>query len=791
MKKRSIIGIVLIVMVVRLAVIGLVVTHVFPFFSDRFREEASNVKITMDFSMQTNGRWEYLVAQDSGEADTWQDQIYTDPDAVGREISLLVPPVGQTKTVGGWTENREIYICPSGPLQLYATGLESDVRYEVTLFYPLASGDRGIYTSSVTGENPKETIQVLSVDFSCFPGWYRNLTLVISGNGETYTHTFHMQLQNVSGQQIRDRNAGILSGLYFNGESASAAEHIGSGELLGQVRPDRLYFELSDSQNVTWNEDHSSLTLTEATGFPFVLKGVKPDVIYRCALIGEIDGRLRVFPIPVQTENDTASGSAVIPFSSGEFKDAILLAYGGGERTVHSFSGEIKMSGESGNTPEVQRDTFVPTAPLTQTTSLPETGYRVDIPADSVFSGYVGCELSIPIAFSKEYKGTKNLSVFLFQEETGRILGELSREIQIGDSLREEIRIPVSKDFDPGACSVFLSLDGQNIERRIILLKEQTPLQVIREYQSVLNVTQTLSTQGAIRYEEEESIIPEINAFLDSMEGFDADMFHQFRRYRYAESQEMIGSFAMTSPNVPETEQTIDREDLVFTVNWLLMDFYMFQYGDMKNYTDAQVIHAEQMKAFLGEDSRELTAMDYATGFATDAAGTVYIWIPVYYEDDQGGLVDGQLYLFVYILHQGADTVYLDSLNYYDPDFYNDYHTTKLLITDQKAVAGMIAKLCQANRALFSPEDSNDYPTLSQGMKGEYVRRLQLRLQRLGYLSTSVDAVFSRPVEEAVQAWKQDMGLAEGYEVTPEMQRMLHDNSTYRKLLMDWLQNLG
>jgi len=141
----------------------------------------------------------------------------------------------------------------------------------------------------------------------------------------------------------------------------------------------------------------------------------------------------------------------------------------------------------------------------------------------------------------------------------------------------------------------------------------------------------------------------------------------------------------------------------------------------------------------------------------------------------------------VYILSQGADTAYLDATGFYNPEFYNDYHTTQLLITDQNVVANMLNKLNRTRSVLLMPMDTNDYPYLYPDDTGEYVRRVQQRLLRLGYLTTSVDSVFTPSVEEAVDAWRMDMGLEEQYGITPEMQRLLHDSTPYRDLLVAWL----
>lgn len=908
---------------------------------------SKSADISLDFTKKTNGRWAYQVDFDSQEPDSWQDQVYNDSYVVNADMVMLVPPAGSAEILSGWNADHSVYISPSENIQLYATGLEPGTIYRVALFIPRTENDVGtntiVYYSTAVCQQKDESTLVCSADISCYSGLYKDLTLVISGNGEYYTHTFNVQIQNVSQELIDDRSFGFLSGLYYDtyrdvsaayvrkdgpvdsssfstpssgiaisapldndvytgydnasileciisldrsynwdeiwlfevsfhlteqetgqdvwqrtnyaklhnsGESSwltvnipfsevdegeyslsaevirsvwndeehnyvdavslgadtvnfSVEKEIDPSELYAQYIHDGLNFDLYNDENYYWNRDYTHLTIfPPAYDFQFVLNGMRYGEVYRCALIQETgsNGKVNVTPIPLTTVGPygdiRVDLSNILP-RYGNFGDITLLAYGGGECITHTFDGEVGWYEESeyggmANIPAKAsaRDLFVCRSQYPDDLPQPETGYTVCIPEGAILSGYVGNELHVPIAFSPEYSGYAMVSLRLTEKDTGTVIGESTLTVSIEEQSAQPPLLVVGRDFIPGEYILLVSVDGQPTELQIMLEKEQTPRDVYAEYKATTGIPEELSEQGVTIYENPEaSIIPEIKDYLASMERFDTDMFNQFLRYRYAANQSMISSFAMTSPNVPESQQSIDREDLLFTANWLLRDLHGFQTEDMKHYSDAQIIDLDSMNAFFGDVWKELMAMDYAAGFAMDSDGTYYFWLPVYYEDAQGGLANGNLYLFVYILYQGADTDYLDATNFYNPEFYNDYHTTQLLITDQQVVANMLNKLIRTKNTLFMPNSNPDYPTLSPGDEGEYVRRMQRRLQRLGYLTTSVDAVYTPSVAEAVKAWQADMGLQESRAVTPEMQCILHDNTPYRQMLVAWLNS--
>lgn len=885
--------------------------------------------ISLDFAEQTDGCWEFYTDLDSQASGTWADQIYTDTYVIRGQMPKLVPADGQKVVSGGWSEDRTVYISQDGSVQLYATGLMPQIVYRTALFVPQSDGGTAVcYSSAVCQENEGRTL-VAVADISCVPGMYEGLTLVITGNGELYTHTFDVQIQNVADQHIQDRNNGRWNGLYYDTEYESVAaylrkdgpvtgeaikkprsgvaisaplkkdiytgydgarllqcvialdqsyapeeafevaytlteveteqtvaqnrcaaglnelgefscltadillpEALNAGEyhlsvevfrlsggqqengeplpmgddtvrfflrkeydlsaLYSQYICRELQFDLNGGDNQLHNEEATYLTLHD-TKLWYRLKGAEPGVTYRCALIGETEsGEDFCFPFTLTADaeqDDGCAGGELSYFDrSGVYRNVTILACGNGEMASHTFACEVLLPQDQTESEETSSfgrhyvSGFRWVSEYPENPPRPEKGYIVNIPEGSVLSGYEECYLSILFAFSPDYTEKHTVHVRLTEEATGRHIWDADMTVWFDESGYSWQSVKVG-DFTPGAYILQTSADGLQTETRIFLEKEASPIKMFEAYRAGV-------TPGMNIYENAKTrIIPAIREYLDSMQSVDTDVFNQFLRYRYAPGQGMMGSFALTSPNVPEREKTIDQEDLLFTANWLVRDFYRFQLKDMKHYSDAQVIDLDAMDAFFGDTWKELKALDYAAGTGMDRDGTVYIWLPVYYENAQGGFEKDELYLFVYILYQEPDADYLDGTGYFNAELYNDYHTTQLLITDQTVVAELLSALNRADTALYKPGDETGYPVLQQGSEGDYVWLLQRRLQRLGYLTTSVDAVFTSSVQAAVAAWQKDMGMEESTEVTEDMQRILHDTTEARQLLMGWLKD--
>lgn len=907
----------------------------------------ASAEISLDFSQQTNGVWDYHEDADISKRHTWTDQIYTDEKVINADLPMLVPPKDADMVFAGWNEDRTVYVAQCETIDFAITGLEPDAVYRVAFFVPQGDGGTGEDHIKIDYQNMAKNsngtnIWYASVDISCYTGIYKDITIVITGNGEVYTHTFDLQIQNVYDWRIDERANGVLNGVYYGtgyvaqyepkggtfhseqfqftrpstGIAISApmegdiytgyrsisilpcaialsnlyslGEHLqfivnytlvetAAGQIVTQnetnvglwsndtlsfVDPsiilssalnegeyqlnvevfvknwipelsqygeltslgtdsvnfhieqefdpteiyaqyihDDLRFNLNYGWNASWNADYTHLTLTDAPSLHFELLGMKPGVTYRLALMGKTaSGEDYMFPFSWQAEskeNNRGNGWVNISFQSGEYKNITLMAYSDEEFIAHTFDCTVNLL------PENERegdgivfgiyndcDYFTWLSEFPGEPPRPESGYTICMSENSIFSGYTGNALQVPIVFGSEYNGLSTIEFSLTEEYTGKVIKEATFNIDISENAYWNLGLIISENFSPGAYILHASSNGHETDIRIILEKEPSPGELYAEYMSKLSAMPSYSEQGVIVYKGEAySIIPEINTYLDTMSSFDTDMFNQFLRYRYIPTQKMLSSFALISPNVAEREATIDQEDLLFTANSLLRDFYHFQLKDIKHYSEAKVLDINKMNTFFGDIWKELKGLDFATGMATSNDGTVFTWMPVYYEDEQGGFTNDELYLFVYILHQGADAAYLDATGFFNPEFYNEHHTTQLLITDQEVVASMLNKLNSINGALSTNEEMIRYSTLRLGSEGEQVRRLQKRLQKLGYLTTSVDAVFSQPVQEAVMAWQKDMGLQETGVVTVDVQQLLHDSTTYRQMLMTWLSD--
>lgn len=903
----------------------------------------ASAEISLDFSNQTNGVWDYHEDADISKRHTWKDQIYTDEKVINADLPMLVPPKDFDMVFEGWNEDRTVYVAQYETISFAITGLEPDADYRVAFFVPQGNGGTGEDYTKINNqymyENSNGTyIGYASVDISFYTGIYKDITIVVTGNGEVYTHTFDLQIQNVYDWKIEARANGSLGGIYYEMGNVAQYERKGdrissmqftkpntgiaiaaplagdvytgyhsisvlpcaialsnlysfeedwrfdvcytlvematgqivaqnetglgwySNDTLSYLMPsiilssalnegeyqlnvevfvknwipelnqysesvslgtdsvnfiiehefdpteiyaqyihDDLRFNLNYGRNASWNDDYTHLTLTDAPALHFELLGMKPGVTYRLALMGKtVSGEEFLFPFSWQAESEESNsgkGSLNISFQSGEYRDITLMAYSDEEFIAHTFDCTVNLLPENEQEGDGivfgiynNHDYFTWLSEYPGNPPQPESGYTICMSENSIFSGYTGNVLEVPIAFGSEYTGLSTIEMSLTEESTGKKIKEAAYNIDISENAFWSLGLIIYEDFSPGAYILHASSNGHETDIRIILEKEPSPGELYAEYMSKLAAMPNYSEKGVIVYRGEGySIIPEINAYLATMSSFDTDMFNKFLRYRYIPTQNMLGNFAVNSPNVSESETTIDQEDLLFTANSLLRDFYHFQLKDMKHYSKAKVLDIDKMNTFFGDTWKELKGLDFATGMATSSDGTVFTWLPVYFEDEQGGFVNDELYLFVYILYQGADEPYLDATGFFNPEFYNEYHTTQLLITDQEVVANMLNKLNHVNNTLSKNEETIHYSTLQFGSKGEHVRRLQKRLQQLGYLTTSVDAVFSQPVQEAVMTWQKDVGLQETGVVSGDMQQMLHDSTTYRQMLMIWL----
>lgn len=117
----------------------------------------------------------------------------------------------------GWSKDHTMYESEMQNTWWTVVGLEPDVTYRVALFVPMYNGDVAVKYSTVSAENDT----FYSGDLTCEPGIYEDITIVITGNGEVFEHTFDWKVQGVDQIFITNRNSGFKDGMYYRGSQNS------------------------------------------------------------------------------------------------------------------------------------------------------------------------------------------------------------------------------------------------------------------------------------------------------------------------------------------------------------------------------------------------------------------------------------------------------------------------------------------------------------------------------------------------------------------------------------------
>ncbi|MBE5781689.1 MAG: hypothetical protein E7329_00070 [Clostridiales bacterium] len=171
----------------------------------------ASAEISLDFTApKTNGLWPHQKGVNISKRPEWRDQIYFVRDAINSNLPMLVPPDYMTELDSGWSEDHTVYVANDGYLHFHFWGLEPGCLYRLALFYTLADGSSGeCYTVVKPSPEYDNTYTFIDCCFSRYPGIYKDLTLVISGNGEVYTHSFDLQIQNVPEWMRNDGSVGL------------------------------------------------------------------------------------------------------------------------------------------------------------------------------------------------------------------------------------------------------------------------------------------------------------------------------------------------------------------------------------------------------------------------------------------------------------------------------------------------------------------------------------------------------------------------------------------------------
>lgn len=243
----------------------------------------------------------------------------------------------------------------------------------------------------------------------------------------------------------------------------------------------------------------------------------------------------------------------------------------------------------------------------------------------------------------------------------------------------------------------------------------------------------------------------------------------------------ILRSFSIYDPSVFAEETDADLVDLTATANWAVYDAYRFWLEE----DAAEPICREAMTQFFGEEWQELKSFSFAAGCLKTEEGTYY-WTPVYYEAEDGSIYEDNIYLFVYLLREGADQEALDGQMYYAA--YGTYRREMLVIAEPERVADFLKLLRLQVDALEITEDTAEYTMLSLDSSGEAVRAIQEALAEQGFLTSSVDGYYGPLTQEAVAAYQEAAGLEATGEADAELQRKLLSTVLEKGLLLNWLE---
>ena len=281
-------------------------------------------------------------------------------------------------------------------------------------------------------------------------------------------------------------------------------------------------------------------------------------------------------------------------------------------------------------------------------------------------------------------------------------------------------------------------------------------------------------------------LISLVDQYVDGMETVEMDYQMDFVQFRFDTEKafSILNSISHYAPSVGQAEVDLNLMDLVSSANWMIYDMYNLQMRDLSYYTDAVVIDTKAFTALCRETWKDLEGFKFAYGMAK-AKTTTYYWVPVYYDNGEGGIYGPEVYLYIYMVQDGADKEYLSRHAYYV--VYGECCTEKLLITDQNFVANFLRKMSE-EKDIFSVEDDVVYSDLARDSSGAAVYALQEALADEGFMSSSLDGYFGPMTEAAVIAWQNAMGLEETGIADVDMQRRLLEDDTNQMLLQTWLE---
>jgi len=205
----------------------------------------------------------------------------------------------------------------------------------------------------------------------------------------------------------------------------------------------------------------------------------------------------------------------------------------------------------------------------------------------------------------------------------------------------------------------------------------------------------------------------------------------------------------------------------------------------MGKYTPNQPVHVQNLTEAFGSVWQEIAGFRCAQG-RTEADGVQYLWIPVYYKDGQGGILEDRVYLYGVVAAPGADMAYLEGKIFYHAPA--EYRMEKVLIADQQWVADFIRQMDAQTGFLSAADENKKYEKLSLGAHSLDVRKLQLKLIEMGFMTASADGYYGEKTVEAVKAYQQAAGLEATGVADKKTQQNLLTQRMEKELLNGWLE---
>ncbi len=277
-----------------------------------------------------------------------------------------------------------------------------------------------------------------------------------------------------------------------------------------------------------------------------------------------------------------------------------------------------------------------------------------------------------------------------------------------------------------------------------------------------------------------------IQSMLNNMDVICAGVDWDFWRFGVSKSEtgeNVFKNFCINYPTVNQDAADYYVEDLVATANWCIYDEYDFQIELSESMMYG--INLEAFNDLCASEWQEVKGFDFAQGYKENEDGSVYVWVPIYYVDENGAIKNNEVYLFVLVIYPGADWDYLTSQAYYA--YADEYRTDMLFLANQAEVKKFLKEM-KNEKDFLQEDEAVVFEELSLDSTGEAVRQIQQRLVELGFLTSSIDGNYGPMTELAVMDFQKSKGLEETGIADAQTQKLLLSNAIEKELLRNWME---